>query len=74
MKNLQFIYFIFELGIISNEFSEILKQVFYIDSNASTNNSKNLINIIYENKNKILSLLKSYLGSGYDMVILWFNT
>lgn len=57
-----------KLGIIPNEFSEILKQVLYIDSDAVTNNSKNLIDIIYENKNKILSLLKSYLGSGYDVV------
>ncbi|BAC44396.1 hypothetical protein D8X55_02095 [Malacoplasma penetrans] len=54
-----------KIGIIPDGIDAILKEA--ITANGSSN-SNTLIQVIVNNKNKILSILKSYLGSAYDIV------
>nr|WP_229503121.1 hypothetical protein [Malacoplasma penetrans] len=54
-----------KIGIIPQGIDAILKEAIKIDG---SNKSLTLLEVIVNNKEKILSILKSYLGSAYDIV------
>lgn len=57
------------MNIIPNEFEDVLIEALYGKTDSdNTIISKPLINVLYDNREKIFSLLKSYLGSAYDVI------
>lgn len=56
------------IGVIPSEFESLLIEALYGKSDGTTIVNEPLINVLYNNRQTIFSLLKHYLGSAYDVI------